>query len=69
MAGLGVKYSTHTRDLGWLEYVSDGSVGGTTGQAKPIEAIKIELTGEKAADYDIYYRVHVQNFGWLDWAE
>ncbi|PKM48757.1 MAG: hypothetical protein CVV01_01850, partial [Firmicutes bacterium HGW-Firmicutes-6] len=22
-----------------------------------------------AADYDIYYQVHAQNFGWLDWAK
>jgi uncharacterized protein YjdB len=22
-----------------------------------------------AESYDIYYRVHVQNFGWLDWAK
>ena len=33
-----------------------------------MEAIKIELTGADAANYDVYYRVHAQNFGWLDWA-
>ena len=31
--------------------------------------IKINLTGEMAEKYDIYYRVHAQNFGWLDWAK
>ena len=33
-----------------------------------MEAIKIHLTGELANQYDIYYRVHIQDFGWLDWA-
>ena len=27
------------------------------------------ITGEMANHYDIYYRVHAQNFGWLDWAK
>ena len=26
------------------------------------------LTGENASQYDIYYRTHVQNFGWTGWA-
>ena len=36
---------------------------------KPIEAINIELTGTISKDYDIYYRVHAQDFGWLGWAK
>ena len=31
--------------------------------------MKIKLTGEIAEQYDVYYRVHVQTFGWLDWAK
>ncbi len=34
-----------------------------------MEAIKLHLTGEVAEKYDIYYRVHTQAFGWLDWAK
>ena len=34
-----------------------------------MEAIEIKLTGQIANYYDIYYRVHVQEFGWLDWAK
>ena len=34
-----------------------------------MEAIKLHLTGELAEKYDIYYRVHTQTFGWLDWAK
>ena len=34
---------------------------------KQLEAIKIELTGEMKERYDIYYRVHVEDYGWMDW--
>ena len=43
-------------------------MSGTTGESKRLEAIQIRLTGEIANHCDIYYRVHSQNFGWLDWA-
>ena len=43
-------------------------MSGTEGRSLRLEAIKIRLTGETAEKYDIYYRVHAQNNGWLDWA-
>ena len=56
-------------DIGWQLEVSNGEMAGTIGQNKRIEAIKIWLTGEIEKEYDVYYRVHVQSFGWLDWAK
>ena len=44
-------------------------MSGTQGEAKRLEAIKIELTGANAQNYDIYYRVHAQSYGWLAWAK
>ena len=44
-------------------------MSGTEGQAKRLEGIQIELTGDMAAQYDIYYRVHAQTFGWMGWAK
>lgn len=29
----------------------------------------MRLSGEISDKYDIYYRVHVEDFGWLDWAK
>ena len=29
----------------------------------------MQLSGDVEKEYDIYYQVHVQNFGWLDWAK
>ena len=65
----GVSYNAHVSEKGWLGYVSDDAIGGTTGQSLQMEAIQIQLTGEIANYYDIYYRAHVQSFGWMDWAK
>ena len=44
-------------------------MSGTEGEAKRLEAIEIRLTGEMAEHYDVYYRVHAQTYGWLNWAK
>ncbi|MDD8048133.1 MAG: lasso peptide biosynthesis protein [Thomasclavelia sp.] len=61
----GIQYSGHVQDVGWTSYTS-GTVGQTN---KRLEAIKINLTGALSGVYDVYYRVHAQNFGWLGWAK
>ena len=38
-------------------------MSGTEGEAKRLEAIKIQLTGADKDKYDIYYRVHAQSYG------
>ncbi|MDK2936202.1 MAG: hypothetical protein PWP62_1210 [Eubacteriaceae bacterium] len=43
-------------------------MSGTEGRGLRLEAIRIELTGADANLFDVYYRVHAQNVGWLDWA-
>ena len=48
---------------------NNGEISGTSGRSLRLEAIEIKLTGEIANYYDIYYRVHVQDFGWLGWAK
>jgi uncharacterized protein YjdB len=72
----GICYTTHVQDYGWQgsQYASstwpkDGEMSGTSGEAKRLEAIRIKLTGEMAEHYDVYYRVHAQDFGWLGWAK
>lgn len=60
-----VVYSTHVQDYGWIPFVTDGAMSGTTGQAKRIEAIKINLQGTRYTG-DIIYSTHVQDYGWLN---
>ncbi|MBQ8319052.1 MAG: hypothetical protein IJX85_12025 [Lachnospiraceae bacterium] len=66
---LGIQYTTHCQDYGWLPWSADGDISGTEGESKRLEAIEIQLTGEHKDLYDVYYRVHAQDFGWLDWAK
>jgi uncharacterized protein YjdB/uncharacterized protein YkwD len=67
-SNLGIQYTTHCQDYGWLPWSADGDMSGTEGEAKRLEAIKIQLTGTDKDKYDVYYRVHAQNYGWLNWA-
>lgn len=65
-----LRYKTHVQTYGWEDnWIKGGQIAGTTGQAKRLEAIQIELTDEMAEQYDIYYRVHSQSYGWLGWAK
>ena len=55
-------------NVGWQAAVTSGKAAGTTGLSQRVEALRITLTGEVAEHYDIFYRVHVADYGWLDWA-
>ena len=54
-----IKISSPVADIQYRTHV---------GRSLRLEAIQIRLTGASASQYDIYYRVHVQNIGWTDWA-
>ena len=54
---------------GNLNGKSDGQISGTVGIGKRLEAIQIKLNGNVSKKYNVYYRVHVQDYGWLDWAK
>ena len=65
-----IEYKTHIEDIGWERYFKkNDEMSGTSHQSKRLEGIKIRLTGEVAEHYDVYYRVHAQEFGWLGWAK
>lgn len=52
----------------WQSWRQNNEISGTTGKSQQIEAIKIKLTGDLSKNYDIYYRVYVEELGWMDWA-
>ena len=71
-----IVYTTHVQKYGWQgsetdqsKWFKNGQMAGTSGEAKRLEAICINLTGEMGQKYDIYYRVHAQSYGWLGWAK
>ena len=60
-----ITYQAHVKDTGWMGTVKNGAVAGTTGQARRLEAIKINL--KKGKSSAISYRAHVQDTGWQGW--
>ncbi|MDO4807753.1 MAG: hypothetical protein Q4A07_10945, partial [Coriobacteriales bacterium] len=64
-ASLRAQVQTYGWEKGWK---ANGTLSGTTGQGKRLEAVQIRLTGNMAKKYDVYYRVHAQKYGWMGWA-
>ena len=64
--GPGLRYQAHVAGLGWLGWVGDGEVSGTTGQSRQMEAVRIRLENAPAG-VRIKYRAHVAGLGWLNW--
>lgn len=64
-----IEYQTHVQSYGWQTTQYDGATSGTSGQAKRLEAIKINLyeTENLGFEGSITYRAHVQSYGWQDW--
>ena len=61
-----VSYRTHVQSIGWQPYVSDGAMAGTSGRAKRLEGININVSGNP--NLGIQYTTHVQSYGWLPWS-
>lgn len=65
-----VQVDAHVSGIGWQGWDTPSpSEGGTTGQGRAVEAVRLRLTGSLAKDYDVYYRVHASNIGWMAWAK
>lgn len=63
-----IEYSAYVQDIGWQHKVSGNEVAGTTGQAKQIETITMDLPeGDNSCPGGVEYRAHIQYAGWLDW--
>ncbi len=61
------RVSTSLSSLGnWTD--AGKAVSSATGNA-PVQAIAVRLTGDMASTYDVYYRVHASNVGWMGWAK
>ena len=65
-----VQIDAHVSGIGWQGWDTPSAFeGGTTGQGRAVEAVRLRLTGSLAKDYDVYYRVHASNIGWMAWAK
>lgn len=60
----GVQYKTHIQDYGWeTSWKNNGTLSGTVGESKRLEAMLVELTGSLPQGATIQTYVHVQNRG------
>lgn len=58
-----INYKTHVQSYGWeASWKKDGVQSGTTGEAKRLEGIKINLSGDYSGS--ILYKTHIQSYGW-----
>lgn len=67
---VGVRYDTYVQQFGWLPFVNDGQVSGTTGHSLRIEAFRLNLTNANSiatatsAVAKITYESYIQGLGW-----
>ena len=62
----------HVQNDGWQPWsvLSNAKEIGTTGRGLRVEALRLRLPAAlREAGYSLYYRLHVQDFGWLGWAK
>lgn len=65
---LAIQYQAHIREKGWQEYVMNGKIAGTTGQALPIEALEMKVgSNPLSLSGGIDYQAHVAKEGWQNW--
>ena len=62
----GITYRAHVAFDDWQGWVSNGSIAGTVGQAKSLQAIEINLVGAPT-NLHVSYRVYVEGQGWQEW--
>ena len=63
---IDISYRTHVQTYGWQDLVMNGTLSGTTGEAKRLEGIKIMVQGND--NLGIQYTTHCQTYGWLPWS-
>ena len=71
-ASYSIEYTALSEGKGWSNTCKDGETAGTTGESRALlnlcVALKDKTTGGDA-NYDVFYRVHVSNEGWLGWVK
>lgn len=60
-----ITYQVNLSGSGWLNWEENFAQTGTTTTAMPLEAVKMQLTGDLADNYDLYYSV-LQSGKWTD---
>jgi len=62
---IACSYQTQIQDIGWQGVKKAGEISGTFGEAKRLEAIKINLDSH-GYDIGVQYNTHIENIGWQE---
>ena len=60
-------YKVYDKGKGWSSTKTNGKSAGRT--SAPVQAVKMWLTGDVSAHYDVLYRVYIKGFGWQPWTK
>lgn len=64
-----IQYQAKIGEADWpSEWTSEGVQTSQSSDGLPLKAVKVQLTGELAEQYDVWYCVYEENRGWLGWA-
>ncbi|AZP04943.1 glucosaminidase domain-containing protein [Jeotgalibaca ciconiae] len=66
---LSINFSAHIQQSGWINNIKENKSVGNVGKSLRMEALKINLTGNNAKNYDIFYRTYSESIGWSAWAK
>lgn len=61
-----VIYSTHVAYVGWVSNIRQNVTAGTTGQGRPLEAARFDITSSIFGDIAITCNAYVKNTGWTN---
>lgn len=58
-----IEYQVNLSGFGWLKWNEHATEAGNSAGDRPLEAVKVRLTGQVGEQYDVYYSV-LQNGNW-----
>lgn len=64
----GISYRAYTNTGGFLWWYHDTGLTGVPGEGNYVEAVQLELTGDAARDYDVYYSATSSKQGKMGYA-
>jgi uncharacterized protein YjdB len=68
-SGTTISTEVYAAGWGWLGYVREGWVAGSTGSLRPLEGFRayVRPGGVEPARIHVAYTVNVESVGWLEW--